>query len=493
MNVTRLEIKNLGIIEDISITIDKPLLVFYGDIKVGKTTILNAVKWAFGGSFPDDIIRHGEDTASVKLSWDTGSVTRSWYRNREGDIVARALQVVDKGEIVKRPVDFLKTLLNPFLLDQDHFRKMGDTERRRYMLELFGVDTKAEDTELKVAEQAARDLRVVLKALGTTDVVVVDKPDIEAAKAAVATAKASHATSLEVVRAELRILESGEEGRKRSCEGVIATLRNNYEAELHKAREHNGKAAAAGKARMEIEITLKANEDRIKELEHEIGELREQVAAGLQSLENIPDFETAEEPTIPDYSEAKDRRNDDSVFRAQRDALLAKLTIPANVGMQEALLEQAQEQERKYDAYQEQLHEVEKRKQHKAALDIQEVKVKALRDAKVKKLESFSADAKVEGLAFTEEGGFTYDNTAAGMLSTSQIMELSTKLESLYPIGMGITLIDRGESLGKSIYSYIAEANRDNKAILATVVGDRPAETPAEAQVWVVKDGRLEK
>jgi DNA repair ATPase RecN len=52
MKVTKLTVKNIGIIEDAEINIDKPEIVFFGDIKQGKSTLLNAVRWAFGGSVP---------------------------------------------------------------------------------------------------------------------------------------------------------------------------------------------------------------------------------------------------------------------------------------------------------------------------------------------------------------------------------------------------------------------------------------------------------
>jgi DNA repair exonuclease SbcCD ATPase subunit len=45
MKIQKLIIKNIGIIEDTTIEFNKPLLLFYGEIRQGKTTILNAVRW----------------------------------------------------------------------------------------------------------------------------------------------------------------------------------------------------------------------------------------------------------------------------------------------------------------------------------------------------------------------------------------------------------------------------------------------------------------
>ena len=45
MIVTELKIKNVGLIVDETIPLNKPLILFYGEIRQGKTTILNAVRW----------------------------------------------------------------------------------------------------------------------------------------------------------------------------------------------------------------------------------------------------------------------------------------------------------------------------------------------------------------------------------------------------------------------------------------------------------------
>jgi len=64
-------------------------------------------------------------------------------------------------------------------------------------------------------------------------------------------------------------------------------------------------------------------------------------------------------------------------------------------------------------------------------------------------------------------------------------------LSALYPKGFGLELLDRGESLGKSIFQFVDRAKQENKTILATVVGERPAEVPAEVGVFVVEQGAV--
>ena len=68
MKLLSLEIKNLGLHEDSKIEINKPLVTFYGQVKTGKSTILNAIKIGFGGSFPKEIISAEQTPAGARVS-----------------------------------------------------------------------------------------------------------------------------------------------------------------------------------------------------------------------------------------------------------------------------------------------------------------------------------------------------------------------------------------------------------------------------------------
>ena len=62
-------------------------------------------------------------------------------------------------------------------------------------------------------------------------------------------------------------------------------------------------------------------------------------------------------------------------------------------------------------------------------------------------------------------------------------------LSNLYPAGFGVDLIDRAESLGKSIFDFVEQAKAENKTILASIVGEKPAQVPADVGVFVVGAG----
>jgi len=490
MKVTRLEIKNLGIIADADIEINKALLLFYGDIRVGKTTILNAVKWCFGGAYPEDIIRHGETEARVKLSFDHGSVERTWYRGAKG-IMAREVTLVIDGEVKKKPVAFLKQFLNPLLLDQDHFKNKNVVDRNRFMCELFDVDTSDVDATLVTAEQAARDLRATLKAFGTVDVAPVTLPDVASAIQALNDAKTGHAQSLEVIRASINELDQNERLRRTSWDEKIAERRKIYEAQLRAARDINTRSVERQTKRKELIETIDDTEAKLVRLRAEVIELDQGQAACKMQLAASVAIESVSEPEAPGYSDLTKQRDNTTLVDAERNTLLRQLSAPANVGVQEALLEEARQQEIKYDAYKASLVRVEERKRYSNALALQEKKINDLRASKIAKLKELSTSTGIPGLMFDEAGSFTYDDTAAGMLSTSQIMELSSKLEALYPEGLGISLIDRGESLGTSIFEYVDEAKKGSKSILAAIVGDKPAIESDDIGVFVVEDGRV--
>jgi len=99
---------------------------------------------------------------------------------------------------------------------------------------------------------------------------------------------------------------------------------------------------------------------------------------------------------------------------------------------------------------------------------------------------------KIKEFSFDEDGSIRYQDTAMDMLSTSQMMELSSACAGLYPSEIGLELIDKAESLGSSIYEYIGKAIEKNRTVLATIVSDEPAKNiPKDVGVFVIKNGAI--
>ena len=65
--ITTLHIKNIGIIEDLTIDLNKGLNVLTGETGAGKTLIIDSLQIISGGRFSKDMIRKGETNSFVEL------------------------------------------------------------------------------------------------------------------------------------------------------------------------------------------------------------------------------------------------------------------------------------------------------------------------------------------------------------------------------------------------------------------------------------------
>ena len=424
MKAKRLEIHNIGMIAHEVIDFNKPLLLFYGEIMQGKTTILNAVKLCFGGGFPTDIIRHGESEAYVQLTFDSAVdsavIRREFYVNATGEVTARPISFTRDGQMVRKPVEAIKEFLNPFLLDQNHLFNMTELERKKFFVDLFGVDTSDLDEEYKSLEGDCKTLRIEIKSFGDIDLTPVEEVDVSEAKRQLHEIELAH----------------------RKAEGE-------YQTQNQAATERNIMRARA--------------ESRIQDIDKQIAELMAEKERGEKWLQENPVIVSPAPPERPDTTELQETINNAAVNRVKREQ------YENNLSRQKA----KEDKER-------QLREKEARQ----------------REIKVRKgvlLRSISQSTGIDGLEFDEEGNFVYEGTQAGMLSTSQLMRLSAELSAKYPEGFGLELIDRGESLGKSIFEFVKRAERDERTILATIVGDKPADVPDNIGVFVVEDGRVKK
>ena len=65
--ITTLHIKNIGIIEDLSIDLNKGLNVLTGETGAGKTLIIDSIGIISGGRFSKEMIRKGENTSFIEM------------------------------------------------------------------------------------------------------------------------------------------------------------------------------------------------------------------------------------------------------------------------------------------------------------------------------------------------------------------------------------------------------------------------------------------
>jgi DNA repair exonuclease SbcCD ATPase subunit len=423
MKITKLVIHNVGKIADTDIALDLPLLLFYGQVCAGKSTILNAVRWACGGEFPADIIRHGAVEAFVELAFAGGSIRREWYIGRDNSTKARAIKFTKDGRVIDQPAAAIKLFLNPFLLDQDHLRKMNEIDRKRFFVEQFGVDTKELDAEKARLDQEEQVLRAEIRGYGTIDVAPVARIDVAESK------------------------------RKR------AEILDAHAEQVTSIKQIN-------KATIEANHSVQQNQEAIETIKVSIVEAKKNLATWEDTLTKLTIWlaKNPKEDPLP-------------------------VPPPPDVSALDAAISDASANEVRFEQYQKNLARVKEQSDKSAELRKRELRQFEIQREKAAKLKGLSDKCGVPGLAFDENGDFTYEETTAGMLSTSQIMRLSSAVASLYPEGFGLDLLDRGESLGRAIFDYIERAKAKNTTILATIVGERPAKVPAGVGVFVVEDG----
>lgn len=182
MKLLKIEIKNIAKHENTTIEVNKPLTIVFGEVEQGKTTILNVVRWALGCVVPDNVIKDGCEEGEIFITFDTATSRRTFYKNKEGVEVARPLEYIENGKLIKEPIKYLKTKINPFLLDNEYFMKMSTTEQMKFFVALFGIDTSAENKLLAEQEEINKTLRAEIKGIGEIVPVKVDKPDLDALK-----------------------------------------------------------------------------------------------------------------------------------------------------------------------------------------------------------------------------------------------------------------------------------------------------------------------
>ena len=467
MRPTRLTVRNIGIIADVVVDINKPLIVFYGEVMQGKSTLLNCMKWVMGGKFPDDIIKHGASEAFVQFEASEDGkpvvIRREWYRGKDQTIKARSIQMTRNGVPLKNPASEIEKLLNPFLLDQDHLRKMNSVDRQRYMVELFGVDTAEQDLAISELASEASELRIKVKSYGQIDLTKVDPADVEELKSQRERTVKEH--SDHVWRARTALNEVNVKHHE-ACAAVDAdneaTISGNAAIDLHVGQKRD------------CELSLSRIDDEIKALHQRRADRVKELGLIETYLESHVRKEPRPRPAMPDVS-AIQAIIDAPCDTAEIDAKLA------DAGAQNVRHAQYLANKKRAD---------EKAKDEQKILDLERGQ-RELKADKVAKLAAISGKCGVAGLTFAEDGSFGFEGVSAGMLSDSQLMRLSQGLSGLYPEGFGISLIDRGESMGKSVLDLWKDAQERERNILVTVVGDKPAKIPEQVGAFVIEGGKL--
>lgn len=414
MKINRIQINNIGAINNADIPIEKHLNIFFGDVKQGKTTILNSVRWACGGSYPNDILSHGSEDGFIHIFFDNNSsVRREFYVSKTSGTKDRPVQYIKDNVIQSRPVEKLKELLNPFQLNQNYFTSMTALEKIRYAIDLFGGSTKEDTEALESIKKVGSDLRKKIT--------------------------------------EIKYMEA---------EKVDPVDPTELTKRLEEANAHNRIQLNVSEVLSKLEVTLDNLDEEKTRLMARLSEINEQEGEITSDIEQY-----AEVQPVIDTTELQQKISDAKLINYKAEQYEKAKQFNFNQDEEKAFIEE-------------------------------QIKAKTLeykeKSAAVKaKLKTLNGSHGVRGLVFIEGDTFMYENTSADMLSTSQNAKLSSALQAKYPDSIGIELIDQGESWGTSIYDLIDKAIAEDKVILTTVVGERPAKSSKDVGVFVVTKGEV--
>ena len=145
--ITTLHIKNIGIIDEMSIDLNEGFNVLTGETGAGKTLIIDSLGIIAGGRFSKEMIRKGENYSYVELCFYAPEneqamdgniiVSREIYANGRN-----LCKINDRMVTVSALKEFMKTMLdihgqhdNQFLLDP--------TTHNRYLDNFVGSEVKA--------------------------------------------------------------------------------------------------------------------------------------------------------------------------------------------------------------------------------------------------------------------------------------------------------------------------------------------------------------
>ncbi len=136
--ITTLHIKNIGIIDDLTVNLNEGLNVLTGETGAGKTLIIDSLAIAAGGRFSKEMIRRGETYSYVELNIYCPNsdlaidgniiITREIYLNGRNSckVNGRLVTVNELRDIMKKIVDIHGQQDNQLLLDPKYHIKYLD-------------------------------------------------------------------------------------------------------------------------------------------------------------------------------------------------------------------------------------------------------------------------------------------------------------------------------------------------------------------------------
>ncbi len=155
MKIVRLQASNFKRLVAVEIAPDGNLVTITGVNGAGKSSVLDAIAAAMGGSkaSPDKPIREGEGTARVVVETEDYTVTRKYTLGRS------TLEIKNKGKsTVTSPQALLDKLVGSIAFDPLAFSQMKDKDQRETILEVLGLDLDVHDAVIEELRNERKEL-----------------------------------------------------------------------------------------------------------------------------------------------------------------------------------------------------------------------------------------------------------------------------------------------------------------------------------------------
>ena len=159
MKIVSLEAENVKCLKAIEIKPDGCMVVIGGDNGNGKSSILDSIEYALGGSkhIPDNTIRNGQEKARIVLDLGDIQVTRTFTKNGTNLVVKSK-----EGATFPSPQAMLDKIVGNLSFDPSEFFRMDNKKRIETLKKLVGLDF----TELTKNYKDAFDTRTDINRRG---------------------------------------------------------------------------------------------------------------------------------------------------------------------------------------------------------------------------------------------------------------------------------------------------------------------------------------
>lgn len=140
--IKKLEISNIKKISFMELTPDDNLIKLRGKNAQGKTSVIDSIMMALGGSraIGEYPIKEGESSGQIILETDFCKVQRDIYKSKYGE-TKTSLTIFDKqGNLIKRPQEFLNRLLGDSIVSPEEIIHKAPKDRIEMLKTAFGID-----------------------------------------------------------------------------------------------------------------------------------------------------------------------------------------------------------------------------------------------------------------------------------------------------------------------------------------------------------------